>query len=908
LPNPAGIIVGIERISQTNTAYVTLNWPANPASENVTTYEVLWRDVTAGTAATSIKTGSTSLTLHNLIPGHQYGFQIQAINSTGNPSGYSTERFVTLDASSGAVKLAAPTTPLAPTAVRTPRGAVVKWAGIGDLDLKGYDIQVSINGGTFTLVNGASGPIQSTILQYVAPPGTPIGSSLVFQVRSVDGSGNISGWSGTSSTATTDGIAFDELTAGTITAAAILSGSISTSSSGARAGMDNTGFKTYDATTNDYGAGPGVVFMADNTGSVRMKGQLMATVIQTGAIVSSTALGVPAVPGNFTGYQLDPTNGLAFYNGGTLQAQLKPGLFQLLGGTISVVGGTITGPTIKVPASFAGAMGTDRALPVARAMSGICIYNDYIYVLGGLATSAGGTPPNNGTVTCYFAHIDPVTGALGTWSASTALPAAYDDLRGGLIAYGGYLYLVGGSIKSSLMSNPASTNVWSIQIDASTGSLYNAWIAQPSLPAGRCTTSICMVGNKICVLGGVSSWLGQVQQSSYYYASVSSGTVSAWSTGSALPEVGSGGIAVYDGNGHIIWLNEAFQATHQWSLTVDSSTGAYAGVATAGVDYPLPVSNTYGDLVGTSSRYLLVQGGAQNQVDNLSAQFMVSESLLGLVNPDGTITTWSMLPKMDSVRWYGGGAYHAASGTFFAVGGFSDTAATTAVTTMGRTSVPALPNIPSNYSGTWQDGINGMLTLVSGKAVAQQPLFGGSTVVGGGAVRANPAAMGNNMPIKIATLAALNDNLVTLFDFQNLPKGYTHLELWYDIYYFNTAGTLAFYCNNNTGAIYEWSLIYNTNTGTPSGLVSSGQTSMRVGYLNSPLGHNSGVIRIANYQRFGGHKMISSHNARRDNTTAGNLWHEIYEGHFGDNNVVTQVTLSFPACAKGSVATLMGIP
>ena len=297
----------VQNVAQVDNASITISWTANGSGDVVDHYEIRYKK--SGDATyTYHTTAALAYKITGLVPGVSYLLMVQAINVLGGASGYGAD--VTQAAASDST---APAVPTGLVAIKTPRGALVSWNGNTEADLAGYQVQVSVAGGAFTLVT--PGVQLGTMLAYVAPSGTALGTALLFQVRASDWSGNLSAWSASSASVATDGVVFDELLVGNLKVFGTLTtGGLQTAASGARAQVSSAGFTVYDATATDYGGGAGVVFKADNAGNVFIKG-----VVSASAFVGSGTAPAYTLPA--TGFAIDPTNGFRWYNAGTLVAQ-----------------------------------------------------------------------------------------------------------------------------------------------------------------------------------------------------------------------------------------------------------------------------------------------------------------------------------------------------------------------------------------------------------------------------------------------------------------------------------------------------------------------------------------------------------------------------------------------------------
>ena len=283
---------GVDNIAQVNNAYIIVKWTPNIASDNVSHFEIRYSKNNDGNYTSVITPAPPALDVNGdgfvkiagLIQATSYTFQIRAINNLGIASAFSAGQ-----AQVSAAQTLAPAVPTGLAAYKTPRGALVSWNGNTEADLQGYEIQVSVGGGAFSLVT--PGWQLGTSLVYIAATGTALGTSLAFQVRAANWTGNISAWSASSTAVNTDGIAFDELLVGNLKVfGTITTGGLQTASSGARVIIDATSIRISDGTTNNYGApsGAGVTAELKNDGTAFFKGTITASAISASNITGGT--------------------------------------------------------------------------------------------------------------------------------------------------------------------------------------------------------------------------------------------------------------------------------------------------------------------------------------------------------------------------------------------------------------------------------------------------------------------------------------------------------------------------------------------------------------------------------------------------------------------------------------------
>ena len=282
-PTTFAVSGGLENIAQTNDAYVLATWDASTTADAVTVWQLQWRDITKdGTHYYTTNSGINAVKVGNLIPTHQYGFSVRAKNATNIWSSYCTELPITV-----AANTTPPATVTGVTSVHTPLGALVKWNANPEGDIQAYEVQVSVAGAGYV---DAASAVQGTALYYVAPQGSTLATTLVFQVKAFNWNGTYSTSWAASSSVTVAGVVMDTLLAGTITVYGILAvgGGLTSStavppSSGnpARFELDGNGLRYYDGTSNDYGLGAnGQRANLNKSGSLTLSGTLVASLVQ----------------------------------------------------------------------------------------------------------------------------------------------------------------------------------------------------------------------------------------------------------------------------------------------------------------------------------------------------------------------------------------------------------------------------------------------------------------------------------------------------------------------------------------------------------------------------------------------------------------------------------------------------
>ncbi|MBN2174379.1 MAG: right-handed parallel beta-helix repeat-containing protein [Bacteroidales bacterium] len=165
---------------------------------------------------------------------------------------------------------------------------------------------------------------------------------------------------------------------------------------------------------------------------------------------------------------------------------------------------------------------TLNPLPVGLRDHAVVIGTNTVYVLGGRDDS-------DIYDEIYYATIN-TDGSIGAWQASSvSLPVA---LWGHTAVYcNGYVYVAGGA--NTLSPTAARNNVYYAKVLADNS--LSAFTATTNLPATRNGHSMVNHAGKVYVLGGFVNTTGVKQNTVYSATSNVSGSLSSWSTLTALP-------------------------------------------------------------------------------------------------------------------------------------------------------------------------------------------------------------------------------------------------------------------------------------------------------------------------------------------------------------------------------------
>jgi Tfp pilus assembly protein PilV len=276
---------------------------------------------------------------------------------------------------------------------------------------------------------------------------------------------------------------------------------------------------------------------------------------------------------------------------------------------------------------------------------GSSTYQRYFYVSDVYRDTSGNVTSTTGNCSgsspCYDPSTKQITvtaqavsydGTLGNWTSTTALPGIL-AFQGGVV-YNGRIYTTGGSTASCCAA--VTTVYYSAQISA-TGSISN-WSSTQALPVGLLSDAAVVNNGYVYTTGG-----GDASPFAYanaYYAKFSSnGSISNWSSTTALPgAVREDSAVVY--NGYIYSLggrdiNQVTTATVNFApINSDGSIGTWASTTA------LP-SSLNGQSALVYNGYIYTVGGGSLGSDT-------STVFYAPINSNGSIGTWATttaLPK-----------------------------------------------------------------------------------------------------------------------------------------------------------------------------------------------------------------------------------------------------------------------
>lgn len=317
------------------------------------------------------------------------------------------------------------------------------------------------------------------------------------------------------------------------------------------------------------------------------------------------------------------------------------------------------------------------ALPGARHGHGTAVYGGYIYTVGGNSSSGGGTSQR----TVYWAKLNtttgaieapnPGTGACASWCTNTAydIPAARDGMS--LVAYNGYLYVMGGMNTASPQVPQSSVYIAKLGINGEPSlwhptntdkSTWTYWHTPATgLSGARAYAGAAAYNSRMYLIGGQTT-AGGAPVTTVETATIDpQGTISAFST-TGMVALASGqqrlghNVQIYNDRVYVIGGASSVTVVTNTILYMKlNSDGTMAGTAWASTTAPLDTAGTAAvnrmSLGGSFSTiwggYIYIAGGCSgisvaSSVTSCATAVHNSVQIASL-NADGTLSDWQTI-------------------------------------------------------------------------------------------------------------------------------------------------------------------------------------------------------------------------------------------------------------------------
>ncbi len=259
---------------------------------------------------------------------------------------------------------------------------------------------------------------------------------------------------------------------------------------------------------------------------------------------------------------------------------------------------------------------------------GAVAYNGFMYIMGGQHSASDTSCNPTASARCSDVQYAPIkaNGTLGTWAATTSLPAVRNGF--GAAAYNGYLYVVGGQAGTYL-----NTVVYApIKADGTIGS----WQSANSFTGARGALSVTAYNGYIYLFGGYD---GTNYHADTQLAQINaSGSLGQWFTTTSIATARGNQAAVNGNNGYLYVLGgypTSGTRLNDVQYAQVAVTNTNSGVTTTTA---LP-SGRYRPDVVVANGYMYVIGGNTDTASTTATT--INSVLYAKINSDGTVGSWT---------------------------------------------------------------------------------------------------------------------------------------------------------------------------------------------------------------------------------------------------------------------------
>ncbi len=295
--------------------------------------------------------------------------------------------------------------------------------------------------------------------------------------------------------------------------------------------------------------------------------------------------------------------------------------------------GAVTGGTLPAWTTNANSLGTSRF------GQGVAVYDDFVYVAGGIPQGSGTVP----STSVEISKIDSGSPTLGTWTATTSLPVGLARFQ--LQAYNGYLYAIGGAQTNNLCDSVSNT-IYYIRIQAN-GQLSSTWSTNPNtIPTAVCSLGSAVYNGKMYVAGGQTTKQFNSGVTTVGYGSFNpDGSVGTFTTSAVSLPLANTGADLRAYNGYLYMLGGNGGTSNTVYYAAIANDGSIYGTSSADWKVTTPFSGARGN-IGSSftfayDGFMYLSGGCGNFNGSFTCASVLQDTQIAQINADGSLGTWS---------------------------------------------------------------------------------------------------------------------------------------------------------------------------------------------------------------------------------------------------------------------------
>jgi parallel beta-helix repeat protein len=277
-------------------------------------------------------------------------------------------------------------------------------------------------------------------------------------------------------------------------------------------------------------------------------------------------------------------------------------------------------------------------LPFTRSNHGMCIWNGKIYV-------SGGWTQNTSNISSVQMATINSNGTVESWQTLTPMPDR--RINHAMSVWNGRLYVSGGHNGGFTYYN----TVWSAPINPD--GTIGAWETLNPLPDTCASHRMSAWNGRLYITGGYN---GTYQKTVWMAPINPNGTIGSWTTLTEMPNPRyNHAMSVWNGRIYITQDNQVWMAPINPNGTIGSWT-------TNLTPMPVPGGSRQNHDMSVWNGRLYVSGG--------SAGGTLSECYMALINPDGTIGSWTYLgPVLGGLEGHGQDVWN---GRLYTTGGYTN--------------------------------------------------------------------------------------------------------------------------------------------------------------------------------------------------------------------------------------------
>lgn len=257
---------------------------------------------------------------------------------------------------------------------------------------------------------------------------------------------------------------------------------------------------------------------------------------------------------------------------------------------------------------------------------------------------------------------NPGAGECSGWCSTSAYSLPSSRVNHSVIAYNGYLYVIGGQdaagtrvntiYVAKLGANGEPTKWHPTSTDQST---WTYWNATTTLSSTRSLLGAVAYNNRLYIVGGLTGSGTGTSVATLEYTDINpNGTLGSWTTSTALPAGLFGhSIQTYNDRLYVIGGSNSYSATPNSQIRyikLDSSGAPTDGWQLNGTNFDGARISGGGQMTAILGGYMYLSGGCDTYTTSGYCSSIRSDTQVASINADGSLDTWNAVGSLSSQR------------------------------------------------------------------------------------------------------------------------------------------------------------------------------------------------------------------------------------------------------------------